>query len=403
MHHRRLLNIVLFLVVSSISSITVRSLAQAPRPLEDGQQEITVASLPGSVCNLQSAAKPAEVAFVIADDEGIVHVWASRSLTSDRYTLTCDEDKISATHDFDLNDSAAFVPAKPRVPSTTRTTLMPLQNPMALEPAQVIKAGYPPRPDPASPLYKKWLDIVSKPLIHIDPTLVARPDVHFNPETGTTSTVWDGMTVHNSVRYSLAVGTFWIPIFSSTVSGSKAAIWSGLDGFNTNDVVQDGVFVQFSGSVGSYSAWYEYFPDPPVFSSMVVAPTDSVDFWAWEGDANCNYGTNLTGRACFWYENKTRGTAVGTFNVAKPASAPAFVGSTSEGVMERVNGAPLASWPAGGAFLYLDAYEWSWAYHDISSDADWNTTLKNASNQTMATAGNFNGVNEMSFTWSRAQ
>ena len=53
--------------------------------------------------------------------------------------------------------------------------------------------------------------------------------------------------------------------------------------------------------------------------------------------------------------------------------------------------------------MYLEAYEWNWVYHDISSDPDWNATLANGSSQTLATAANFNGASEMSFTWVRAQ
>jgi hypothetical protein len=127
-----------------------------------------------------------------------------------------------------------------------------------------------------------------------------------------------------------------------------------------------------------------------------------VDFWAWEGDASCNYGPLSQGFGCFWYENKDLGTAVGTFAVAKPASAAAFNGATAEGIIERVNGANLAKWPAGGAFLSLDGWDWNWGYHDISANPDWNSTLQNSSSQTLATAANYNGANEMSFTWVRS-
>jgi hypothetical protein len=166
-----------------------------------------------------------------------------------------------------------------------------------------------------------------------------------------------------------------------------------------NDVIQDGVYYQVTSNVGHLRAWYEYYPGPATYTNFVLSPYDSVDFWAWEGDSGCNYGPNPAGYGCFWYENKTAGTTNGIFAVKIPAGAPAFTGATAEGVIERVNGAYLASWATDSAFMALDAHDWSWGYHDIFNGPDLNMTLDNAGGAALATAANVGDTNSMQFNW----
>ena len=61
---------------------------------------------------------------------------------------------------------------------------------------------------------------------------------------------------------------------------SYCAIWGGLDGAETVDVVQGGVLCTATTTSESYSAWYEWYPDPlVVVSGLQVSPGDVVLVW----------------------------------------------------------------------------------------------------------------------------
>jgi hypothetical protein len=309
--------------------------------------EVTIATAPNAKCTLSADAPSVSQKSmpVWADDTGIVHLWAPSA--PETYSLTCAEPGGPVTHSLNLADAAIFTPAIPRAAAATRVTLPALTDPSSPTQADLVKAGYPPRPDPvlAAPLYEQWLRIVSAPTTLVSPSLVERADVHFDSWVNRTSNFWGGLALNVAGRrYAWSLGTFTVPAFSPNgQANSNAAMWAGLD--EGPDIIQDGVDYASVGSVGSYSAWYEYFPNPPVFNSnMTIAAGDSVTFWAWEGDAACVNGAGHTGRGCFWYKNNTRNTTFGTQAVVAPNGS--FTGSSAESIIERariVHGAHAAT------------------------------------------------------------
>jgi hypothetical protein len=125
-----------------------------------------------------------------------------------------------------------------------------------------------------------------------------------------------------------------------------------LDGYGNNLVVQDGFFYDNVSGTGTYSAWYEYFPNPPVFNTtMTVSPGNTMTFWAWEGNSSCQTGGTNTGFGCFWYRNDSTGVTAGTFKVTKPAGVT-FVGASAEAVYERVNGSPVSKFSGTPGITY---------------------------------------------------
>lgn len=57
---------------------------------------------------------------------------------------------------------------------------------------------------------------------------------------------------------------------------SYAAFWAGIDGYNDNTVEQAGVLMEVSGGSATYSAWYEFYPSPPVYASWKPAAGDVI-------------------------------------------------------------------------------------------------------------------------------
>lgn len=368
------------------------------------QREITVATEPNAKCQVRSPGtqKPMQV---WADDSGIVHLWAP--MTAETDLLECTESGNTVEHVLDLAAETTFAPAVPRFVSSARSVLPALTNPMGPRQDELIAAGYPPRPDPmlAAPLYKKWLEMVSSPAVLVQPNLVERPEIHFWNVTYNSSNIWGGtvMDVVNT-RYVWALGAFSVPSFSSNgLPSTEIAMWPGLDGAGTPDVIQDGVYYGSSGSTGSYQAWHEYYPrDPVTNTTMVVSPGNSMTFWAWEGDSSCVVGAGHTGYGCFWYKNNTTGVQTTTLNVIAPNGL--FVGKTGEAIIERVGGgtgSPVSKFTSL-ATMEMAAVDSLGGGHNISGDHFQASALNNNSGQTLVSVS-FCCTDYTAWTWVRSQ
>jgi hypothetical protein len=216
---------------------------------------------------------------------------------------------------------------------------------MNLSQLELVQRGYPPRPAPDTGGYEKWLKMVSKPITIVSPHDIERAELHFGPATDRTDPRWSGL-VPNNGRYSISIATFNVPAFVSTGSGSNAAVWGGLDNSGLA-LIQDGIFYQVAGTVGSYSSWFEYLPAAPQFQPFPITPGNSMTFVAWEGDISCTLGSPAgAGFGCFYWQDNTAGIATTIFVVTGNGN---FAGSTCEGVFERQASSSLASWS-------LDAY-----------------------------------------------
>jgi hypothetical protein len=89
---------------------------------------------------------------------------------------------------------------------------------------------------------------------------------------------WGGYVAQqHGVRFRYVRATFFVPyVDCASTPSSFSGHWLGLDGAGNATVEQDGILAACEGATPTYSAWYEMFPLPPVYSTMTVRPGDSI-------------------------------------------------------------------------------------------------------------------------------
>ncbi|MCL5068951.1 MAG: G1 family endopeptidase [Thaumarchaeota archaeon] len=93
-----------------------------------------------------------------------------------------------------------------------------------------------------------------------------------------TSTNWAGYAVTSPAgSVTDAKGSWTVPTLSCGSSTTYVALWVGIDGYSDSTVEQTGILGQCSNGVASYSAWYEFYPNPSfTISGFTVKPGDIV-------------------------------------------------------------------------------------------------------------------------------
>lgn len=95
----------------------------------------------------------------------------------------------------------------------------------------------------------------------------------------TISLNWSGYAATSSQKFTYVHTRFVQPAITCVGNPSQyTSNWSGLDGFTTGTVEQDGTFA-FCGKTGTtpqYVAWYELFPAPSI-NVFSVRPGDTID------------------------------------------------------------------------------------------------------------------------------
>jgi hypothetical protein len=93
------------------------------------------------------------------------------------------------------------------------------------------------------------------------------------PANTVSSTNWSGYAATGSTFTS--VSSSWVqPSVTCTSKNSWSADWVGLDGYTDATVEQTGTLAACKGGSPKYRAWYETYPNPPVYFSSVVTPGD---------------------------------------------------------------------------------------------------------------------------------
>jgi hypothetical protein len=89
---------------------------------------------------------------------------------------------------------------------------------------------------------------------------------------------WGGyVTQQNGVKFRYVRATFFVPyVDCASTPSSFSGHWVGLDGAGNATVEQDGILAACEGATPTYSAWYEMFPLPPVYSTITVRPGNSI-------------------------------------------------------------------------------------------------------------------------------
>src|ERR1700691_1703048 len=96
----------------------------------------------------------------------------------------------------------------------------------------------------------------------------------------TVSLNWSGYAVTSNKLFTYVHTTFVEPTITCTgVADQWTSNWSGLDGYNSDTVEQDGTFAHCGGSgnmTPKYEAWYQMFPANSV-NVFAVHPGDIID------------------------------------------------------------------------------------------------------------------------------
>jgi Peptidase A4 family len=119
----------------------------------------------------------------------------------------------------------------------------------------------------------------------------------------------------------------------------NSSSWVGIDGLNTNDVLQAGIEQHVDGSGNaSYVAWYEWFAPKQDNSPSYINQTNIDNFPVKPGDevfCLVRYVSNLT-QGSILFENETTGQSF-SITLDPPPNA-AFIGNSIEWIMEAPDG-----------------------------------------------------------------
>jgi len=150
------------------------------------------------------------------------------------------------------------------------------------------------------------------------------------PYTSVTAT-WTVPTVTGSSSSGGGFGGFFG--FGRSSSSTYSAVWTGIDGFSNDDLIQAGTEQDYSGGAASYQAWWEILPAAETdIPSITVKPGDSITVSIVKGGAcGSEWQISLTDSTA---DSASRGSP---FSTCESYSGP---GTSAEWVVEapEVNG-----------------------------------------------------------------
>jgi hypothetical protein len=330
---------------------------------------------PDAACDLHAAGvnDPSQTMRLYANVEGYVrfHFTPNQGIQDAYLQLDCTTQQAVTTHPLHLRidgSPTADMPApEASVPAPAGSKVRPALTDEAarqLSDEDIIAQGYPPRPNAAeSPeAYAKWLDRVSRPMTIVPPHSVKRSDISHLPRTAiagpNTSSNWSGFVAQGSNgSYRLAQGEWTVPSvlgevkivyegrLPTVVTGPQtySALWVGLDGNNTKDLVQAGTeqnaqSLPLFGTATSYFAWTEVCSlesgCQPMQEVLSVGPNDGMDVSVYVGDSAGNLDPS-GGYAWFYVYVYTATSAQGMSFPTSLGTGFGFTGNSAEWIMER--------------------------------------------------------------------
>lgn len=107
---------------------------------------------------------------------------------------------------------------------------------------------------------------------------------------------WGGYVAQRSgVKFRYVRAAFFVPYIDCTGTPSSfSGHWVGLDGAGNSTVEQDGILAACQSGTPVYSAWYEMFPLPPVYSTITVRPGNSIVASAYYDSGTGKFTLSLT-------------------------------------------------------------------------------------------------------------
>ena len=332
--------------------------------------------LPHALCCVHAEAdsEPKHSLKVYADAEGVVrfHIQPS-SATHDIARLEVDYAANGRLVRYPLRlrvslEPTAEMPSPPvekPLPRRDNVLMRPglsFDEAMHLTDEEALARGYPlrPNPDEVPKAFNAWLRCVSMPGYRIEPHLVSNPDVTHGKRkqhAPANSSNWCGFellrspvlspTIGGGITlsepYDWVTGTWHVP-FVTGEPGIKtySALWVGLDGDGTTDLVQAGTeqeatnvnlgFIQLT--LTNYYAWTEFLPQQPteqVITNFTINPGDEIltDVWVGTGDNEPSL-SGAYGR--FFIMNLSTG---GFASLSTPRAPTSVSGREAVWIMER--------------------------------------------------------------------
>ena len=232
---------------------------------------------------------------------------------------------------------------------------------MLLSDEEALAQGLPLRPNPESvpQAFDAWLRCLSMPACRIEPHLVSNPDVTHGKrkDASASSSNWCGYALLRSEKpapifrastpltepYDWVSGTWQVPFVTGEPNtATYSALWVGLDGSGTADLVQAGTEHQAthinSGGIeltlSSYHAWAEFLPQQPneqVISNFAIHPGDEIFTAVWIGNGD-NSPSLSSASATFFMMNLSTG---GFTSLSVPRSPLCVKGREAVWAMER--------------------------------------------------------------------
>ncbi len=282
-------------------------------------------------------------------------------------------------------------------------------DPATLSEADLKRLELPPRPDAGRDPknYADWLRAVTTPVTRVRGTPILRRDmihgpvnvsgVRRAPATGGAkngyynSNNWSGIVDFGGYGQftNWVAGKWTVPAVNTDFSDSPAysSVWDGIDGWNSNDVIQNGTEqdaydLPLFGSLASYSAWYEFFPDggSSTLPNFNVNPGDDIYAASW-----LCYDGNGQRYGCYYMENMTQGEATPVYSELGQ-HPELFQGNSAEWITERptVNG-NLNPLPQFGVFPFW----WEHVYDSYAGGG------RNACDENENVISMFNGGDEL--------
>jgi Peptidase A4 family len=330
---------------------------------------------PGAACDLHATGvnDPSYTMRLYANIEGYVrfHFTPNQGIVDAYLQLDCATPLAVTTHPLYLRIAASATEDMPApaasVPLPAGSKIRPALTDEAarqMSDEDLIARGYPPRPNAAeSPeAYAKWLGRASRPMTILPPHAVSRSDISHLPRTGfagpETSKNWSGLVAQSTPGTYLMVGGQWIvPSVTGEVAtgGGRprpgpptySALWVGLDGNTTNDLIQAGTEQDARsllpyGTATDYYAWTEVFPQEPIVEAFGVSPGDNIFAWVFVGDSQ-GYSDPSGGYA--WFSISDSELGVQQVFSTKLGPDVSFSGNSAEWIMERPYITALSGFP----------------------------------------------------------
>ena len=344
----------------------------------DVSTPVVLQTEPDAACDLHAAGvnDPTYTMRLYANIEGYVrfHFTPMQDIQDAYLQLDCTAGEATTTHPLHLRMAATpteDMPAPERfLPAPKGSKIRPALTDEAarqLSDEDIIAQGYPLRPSAAeSPeAYAKWLNRVSRPMTLISPHSVRRSDISHLPRTSiagpNTSENWSGFVAQSSPgSYRMVEGGWNVPSVTGEVGTLKggfpvvipgpptySALWVGLDGNTTNDLVQAGTeqdarFLLLYGTATNYYAWTEVYPLESITEFFSVSPGDGIDVTVYVGDSKGN--VNPAGGYA-WFNVYDAMAGMGGNISKKLGSGFGFTGNSAEWIMERPYITALGGYP----------------------------------------------------------